>query len=617
MFQIEEKPSLLKKRKYQQGFQFMKSLFTKFGQPTVSSYKHINYSKSRAFEVFREKTFVFYSIFSLKNNHKACKFEDMINKNQKMEYLCVSWNSVYSFFKSVKFLCLLFFFSFSSVAWSPSESDCNDDYYGLEKGAGNKCNQDEGNKCEPTLNHAQHCSPRYNDNGNIITCDRSDSQVYIRRKERCSQWREDQQKERDAKQREEDKAIESAEQELDRTNEQLREQRERAERQRQEQKALMEASKQECKTQHDMFRGERNNIENQVRDIEKQIDEKRQAIINENIATSRDEEELKQSIQKLKEQHRKLLNEWEGNLSKQSDDFDMRFETIKLQLFEAQNQLEQAEIAKQTACTDRFNAYDLTDRQCYDQAMAEVSATRQTYYTRLYQGNQDFSSASEVFSTGFEDVEQRFTNLLNEKKRLCYQNAIGNTEIVACNLETIQARDKSCQKAKQDSRCPTPQAVVIENKLRNVLAGVALEQKKAKEAMENIYKQIGELPAKKKEAIQQLQKQLKNAKQSFEEEFARLSRKLEERQLLRFQRIRKFTEEIQRLEEIDPARHFKEELDFALHACCSQGPTRPGDPYLCRKIREYASTANTRQFLFISSTPRSGSPAGGGGGGSR
>ena len=525
----------------------------------------------------------------------------------------------YAFGQKTEFLCLLFFFSFSSLAdWSPSERNCDKSNYGLTVGTCKPnsdktgCEYEVSGRNTNNANHAETCKPIATDDG--LICSPEKSRTYEWREQACERWRDAQREERDAKQKEEQEAIDAATSKLEGQNQQLRDAQERADQQRQEQKALADASKQECKSQYEQFRGERSSIEDRVRQIESQIDEKRQDILNQSMAAGREEEALKESIQKLKADHRRLLNEWETKISDQSANFDMKFEQIKIQLSEAQNKLEQAEIAKQTACTERFNAYDLADRTCYDQAMAEVSVTRQNYYTRLYQGDQEFSSASEVFSADFENIEQNFTNLLNEKKRLCYQSAIGSTEIVACNLETVQARDKACQTAKQDSRCPTPQAVAIENKLRNVLAGVALEQKTAKEAMERIYQQIGELPTEKQSALKQLQQELKNAKQSFEEEFARLSRRLEESQLLRFQSIRKLKEDIQRLEEEDPARHFKEELDFALHACCSQGPTRPGDPYLCRKIGEYATQAATRQFLFISSTPRSSPPPSGGGG---
>ena len=599
----------------------MKGLLTKFcafSQKTTLFCKNIGFVQFKELKVFHllgKKTF--YSIFALESSRSLCLFKSRIgwNQNQQKECLFVIGNSFCSFFKSIKFLFLLFFFSFFSVAWTPSERNCSSS--GIRQGLKKVCSEGSDNAgasctkdgdCKKTI-LSEGAAPKTVDTSCV-----SDPNQKADRQTDCDRWREDQRREREDQQREEESAIEAAERRLEEQNEQLREAQDRAEEQRREQKALVDASKQECKSQYEQFRGERNSIEDQVRNIESQIDEKRQDIINQNIEASREEEEIKQSIQKLKANHRKLLNSWETKISKQSDDFDMKFEAIKVQLSEAQNKLEQAEIAKQTACTDRFNAYDLANQNCYDQAMAEVAQTRQTYYTRLYQGNQEFSSASEVFSTDFENVEQRFIGLLNEKKRLCYQNAIGNTEIVACNLETVQARDKACQTAKQDSRCPTPQAVAIENKLRNVLAGVALEQKTSKEAMERIYKQIGELPTKKQEALKQLQQELKNDKQNFEEEFARLSRRLEERQLRRFQDIRKLTEEIQRLEEEDPARHFKEELDFALHTCCFQGPTQPGDPYICRKIGEYASQAATRQFLFISSTPRSSPPPGGGGG---
>lgn len=301
----------------------MKSLLMKFctfGQKTALFCKHIGcntFKKSKLFYLFGKKTFL--ALFALENNHSHSLFNGRVEWSQNMECLFVVGNLFFSFFKSIKFLFLLFFFCFSSIAWSPSEINCRSSYK-LKRVDSRDCTYDEENKiCKlksqntessnTSISRVLHTHECFSVPGDgDPTCDVRLSTEYTERKEECERWRED-------KQREEESAITEAEKQLEEQNKQLQDAQDRADQQRQEQKALVEASKQECKSQYEQFRGERNSIEDQVRDIEKQIDKNRQDIINQNIEAGRDEEEIKQSIQKLKENHRNLLNDWETKIS--------------------------------------------------------------------------------------------------------------------------------------------------------------------------------------------------------------------------------------------------------------------------------------------------------------
>ncbi len=428
---------------------------------------------------------------------------------------------------------------------------------------------------------------------------RKENSDLARRKEYCEKLEKE-------KKEAAEKKIEEAKEELDRQDE--------LERQKQ---AMMSESQAECRGQYEELRGERNRIEDAVKRIESEIDKRRQEIIDTHIATSQEEDNIKNNLTRLKDRNRKFLRDWEEKRDGRLRIRDDRFKAAEIEIERALRQLEMAEAGKHAACTERFNKYDIEKNSCYDEALAEVGKERDEFYTNLYSGKQKFQSASEVFSNNFKMTEKKFTRLLKKKEKKCYKKRMGKTKVVACNLDTLEKRDKFCQKENPDSRCPTPKAVEFENTLREKLAGISVAKKTADENLARLYKEIGELPGEKEKDLKKLRQELEDEKEKFDEQYTQMSKKLEENQLLRFQKVKKLQEEIQRLMTEDPARHYKEELELAVHYCCPQGFMRPGNPVLCRQINNALTDASRLQFLFIKEEPVKRAPLPVSGSGSR
>ena len=426
-------------------------------------------------------------------------------------------------------------------------------------------------------------------------------------KEKCDREREEAREQREeAEERVKeiaDQQQEALEQRQEVIQDQIEEQRREADRMREEarraeeqRKQTIENLKNDCRGNHQELLSQRERMEDSVQQIQSEIDKIEDNIVKESVEVSKREDELQQNILKFRQEIRDRIRRLEQTQERELDGLDKEVDALEQQLLQASLDLERAELQRQEACKQRYLQYEQAQEQCFNEARTRVSQERDAYYTTIYTGQRTFQSLSDTPNP--QQIDARFTNLLNQRQAQCYDRAIGQeVDIIPCNLKLLRERDQICQGESPPNKCPqTTAGKQIENLLRNQLEGMAIQQKESAAQTRQVLERINEIPADRKQVLERFREDIQNLQTEFNERYQRLTNELERIRDRSFNAIQELEKRKIRLISQNPARHFQENIELAVEACCAT----PGAlATQCRQISTYLIDARRLARLHV------------------
>ncbi len=353
-----------------------------------------------------------------------------------------------------------------------------------------------------------------------------------------------------------------------------------------------------CNDAYNEAKRERDQIEKNVQRLQQELDKVEDAILKANSAIATSEDRFRQSLLNKKQQYRKETDRKETEIrerkfekkekERQAIKDIRKLEQIKIELVHA---LGQAGEVIRNICSDRFQKYVDTSRDCHNLALQNTKKERDNFFTKIESGEYQAASLSTLFSFDRKNTIKRWRNRIQELHQECYINRVGENlptkgqklkVQVSCDVATLEKRKEDCEKIQDNSLlCPqSPMAIGIEletlNKLKSQKKLLETTNRRLKDAEENLTLGNEEIIAQKSEIekrIKQAERQFEKLKEKRDEEIQFENNKLTKARHDNRNKILNLEKKKIRLLSQDPTRHFEETIWTAKSACCTQLPT--------------------------------------------